>query len=89
MGPLHAYELASRLEQVADHPLMLYTGDALPRPRPTRTARVNQGHLASDGQPPGWKHSPSRPRGAAPSRDQAARWRRLSVFVNKLLTDDV
>src|SRR5437762_13602216 len=30
MGPLHAYALASRLEQVADHPLMLNQGTLYP-----------------------------------------------------------
>ena len=30
MGPLHAYELASRLEQVAEHPLMLNQGTLYP-----------------------------------------------------------
>src|SRR6187200_1769164 len=30
MGPLHAYALASRLEQVAEHPLMLNQGTLYP-----------------------------------------------------------
>ncbi len=30
MGPLHAYAIASRLEQMADHPLMLNQGTLYP-----------------------------------------------------------
>ena len=31
MGPQHSYGLAARLEQVADHPLMLNQGTLYPR----------------------------------------------------------
>ena len=36
MGPQHAYGLAARLDQVADHPLTLNQG-TLYHPRQTRT----------------------------------------------------
>jgi PadR family transcriptional regulator, regulatory protein PadR len=89
MGPLHAYELASRLEQVAEHPLLLNQGTLYPA-----LVRLEQrGWIKGT-----WRQTESRrdakyyaiaPAGKRAVEDQAARWRRLSVFVNKLLTDDV
>jgi transcriptional regulator len=87
MGRLHAYELASRLEQVAEHPLTLNQGTLYPA-----LVRLEQrGWIKGT-----WGQTESRREAkyyaitAAGRRavdDQVARWRRLSVFVDKLIAD--
>ena len=88
MGPLHAYALASRLEQVAEHPLTLNQGTLYPA-----LVRLEQrGWIKGT-----WRLTESRREAkfytitAAGRRavdDQAARWRRLSALVDKLLLDE-
>src|SRR5262245_18378102 len=88
MGPLHAYGLASRLEQVAEHPLTLNQGTLYPA-----LVRLEQrGWIKGT-----WRLTESRREAkfytitAAGRRavdDQAARWRRLSALVDKLLLDE-
>jgi transcriptional regulator len=88
MGPLHAYALASRLEQVAEHPLLLNQGTLYPA-----LVRLEQkGWIRG-----AWRQTESNREAkyysitAAGRRavdDQAARWRRLSALVNKLLIDE-
>src|SRR6476660_10490478 len=85
IGPLHAYALASRLDQVAEHPLMLNQGTLYPA-----LVRLEQrGWIKGT-----WRQTESRreakyyaitPAGRRAVEDQAARWRRLSALVNKLL----
>ncbi|MEO7189615.1 MAG: PadR family transcriptional regulator [Vicinamibacterales bacterium] len=88
MGPLHAYSLASRLEQVAEHPLMLNQGTLYPA-----LVRLEQkGWIKGD-----WRKTESN-RGAkyytvtAAGRravtEQAQKWRRLAGLVNKLLSHE-
>jgi PadR family transcriptional regulator PadR len=88
MGPLHAYALASRLEQVADHPLMLNQGTLYPA-----LVRLEQrGWIKGS-----WRKTESNrdakyyvitPAGRRAVTAQAERWRRLSGLVNKLLLDE-
>ena len=88
MGPQHAYGLASRLEQVAEHPLMLNQGTLYPA-----LVRLEQkGWIKGT-----WQRTESNREAkyytitAAGRRavdDQAMRWRRLSALVNKLLLDE-
>ena len=88
MGPLHAYGLATRLEQVADHPLLLNQGTLYPA-----LVRLEQrGWIRST-----WRETESRrtakyyaitSSGHRAVEKQAARWRRLSALVNKLLLDN-
>lgn len=88
MGPLHAYALASRLEQVADHPLMLNQGTLYPA-----LVRLEQrGWIKGS-----WRKTESNreakyytitPAGRRAVERQAERWRRLSGLVNKLLLDE-
>jgi PadR family transcriptional regulator, regulatory protein PadR len=88
MGPLHAYALASRLEQVAEHPLMLNQGTLYPA-----LVRLEQrGWIKGT-----WRQTESRrdakyyaitPAGRRAVEHQAARWRRLSALVDKLLVDE-
>ena len=85
MGPLHAYALASRLEQVADYPLTLNQGTLYPALEQRKWIKGT------------WKLTESRreakyyaltPAGRRAVEGQAARWRRLSALVNKLLIDE-
>ena len=88
MGPLHAYALASRLEQAADHPLMLNQGTLYPA-----LVRLEQkGWIKGD-----WRTTESRREakyytitrpGLRAVDQQAERWRRSSALVNKLLGDE-
>src|SRR3954462_12166588 len=88
IGPLHAYALASRLEQVAEHPLMLNQGTlypALVRLEQRGWIRGSWRHTERHRQA---KNSTITPAGRRAVEDQAARWRRLSALVNKLLLDE-
>ncbi len=89
MGPLHAYALASRLEQVADHPLVLNQGTLYPA-----LVRLEQkGWIKGT-----WQRTESNREAryyaisAAGRRalgKETERWRRLSGLVDKLLLGDV
>ena len=88
MGPLHAYALASRLEQVAEHPLMLNQGTLYPA-----LVRLEQrGWIRGT-----WRQTETRRdakyyaitrAGRRAVEGEAVRWRRLSALVNKLLLDE-
>src|SRR5678810_619865 len=87
MGPQHAYALASRLEQVAEHPLMLNQGTLYPA-----LVRLEQRGWIKGA----WRQTETRREAkyytitAAGRRavdDQVLRWRRLSALVNQLLLD--
>jgi PadR family transcriptional regulator len=85
MGPQHAYGLAARLEQVAEHPLLLNQGTLYPA-----LVRLEQ---------KGWikgawqrtetnreaKYYSITKAGARALDKQAERWRRLAGLVDKLL----
>ena len=88
MGPLHAYGLASRLEQVAQHPLTLNQGTLYPalvrlgqRGWIKGTWRRTESHRDA-------KYYTITPAGRRAVEGQAARWRRLSALVDKLLLDE-
>ena len=88
MGQQHAYGLASRLEQVAEHPLMLNQGTLYP-------ALVRLEHK-------GWikgswdktennreaKYYAITRSGARALEKQTSRWRRLASLVDRLLLDE-
>ena len=88
MGPQHAYGLASRLEQVGDHPLLLNQGTLYPA-----LVRLEQkGWIKGS-----WQRTESHreakyyaitKRGTRALGQQEERWRRLSALVNKLLLND-
>jgi transcriptional regulator len=88
MGPQHAYGLASRLEQVAEHPLMLNQGTLYPA-----LVRLEQkGWIKGT-----WQRTESNREakyyaitkaGARALDKQAERWRRLAGLVDKLLLGD-
>jgi transcriptional regulator len=85
MGPQHAYGLASRLEQVAEHPLLLNQGTLYPA-----LVRLEQkGWIKGT-----WQRTESNREakyyaitkaGARALDKQAERWRRLAGLVDRLL----
>lgn len=87
MGPLHAYALASRLEQIADHPFPLNQG----------TLYVALVRLEQKGWIKGvWQRSESNREakyygitgaGRRALEKHTERWRRLARFVDKLLEE--
>ena len=85
MGPLHAYGLASRLEQVTDHPLTLNQGTLYPA-----LVRLEQRGWIKGA----WKQTAANREakyyaitraGTRALADQTAKWRRLVGFVEHLL----
>ena len=88
MGPQHAYGLASRLEQVAEHPLMLNQGTLYPA-----LVRLEQkGWIKGT-----WQRTESNREakyyaitraGTRALDKQTERWRRLAGLVNKLLLNE-
>ena len=88
MGPLHAYALASRLEQVADHPLMLNQGTLYPAiVRLEQRGWIKGSWRKTDSNREAKYYSITQP-GRRAVEEQAERWRRLSGLVNKLLLDE-
>ncbi len=88
MGPQHAYGLAARLEQLADHPFPLNQGTlyaALVRLDQRgwikgRWQRTESGRDA--------KYYAITPAGTRALAKQTERWRRLVGFLDKLLLDE-
>jgi PadR family transcriptional regulator PadR len=88
MGPQHAYGLASRLEQVAEHPLMLNQGTLYPA-----LVRLEQkGWIKGT-----WQRTESNREakyyaitraGTRALDKQQERWRRLAGLVDKLLLNE-
>ena len=88
MGPLHAYALASRLEQLAEQPLTLNQGTlypALVRLEQRRWIRATWRTTESGREA---KYYAITAAGRRAVDDRAARWRRLSALVDKLLLDE-
>ena len=89
MGPLHAYAIASRLEQMGEHQLVLNQGTLYPA-----LVRLEQRGLIKGA----WQRTEANREakyysitksGIRALRDQAERWRRLAGLVEKLLVDGV
>ena len=88
MGPQHAYGLAARLEQVAEHPLMLNQGTLYPA-----LVRLEQKGWIKGA----WQRTESNREakyysitktGSRALEKQAERWRRLAGLVDKLLINE-
>jgi PadR family transcriptional regulator PadR len=88
MGPQHAYGLAARLEQVAEHPLMLNQGTLYPA-----LVRLEQKGWIKGA----WQRTESHREakyysltkaGSRALEKQAERWRRLAGLVDKLLLNE-
>ena len=88
MGPLHASALASRLEQVAEHPLMLNQGTLYPAlVRLEQRGWIKGSWRKTESNRDAKYYSITQP-GRRAVEEQAERWRRLSGLVNKLLLDE-
>ncbi len=88
MGPLHAYALASRLEQVPDHPLTLNQGTLYPALVRLEQRGWIKGSWRKTESNRDAKYYAITPAGRRALDRQAERWRRLSGLVNKLLLDE-
>jgi len=85
MGPLHAYSLAMRLEQIADDPLVLNQGSlyvALVRLEQKGWIKGTWGKTENNRDAKFYRVTRS---GARALEVQAARWRRLAGLMDRLL----
>jgi PadR family transcriptional regulator, regulatory protein PadR len=88
MGPQHAYSLATRLEQVADDPLVLTQGTlyvALVRLEQRGWIKGTWGRTENNREAKYYAITRS---GARALAGQAARWRRLAGLMDRLLLDE-
>ena len=88
MGPQHAYGLSARLEQVAEHPLLLNQGSLYP----ALIRSEQKGWIKAT-----WKTTESNreakyyaitPAGRRALGAQTDRWRRLASLVDRLLVNE-
>ena len=84
MGPLHAYALASRLEQVADHPLMLNQGTLYPALVRLEQKGWIKGEWRKTENNREAKYYAITRTGTKAIHAQSARWYRLAGLVDKL-----
>jgi transcriptional regulator len=85
MGPLHAYALATRLEQVAEHPLMLNQGTlyaSLVRLELKGWIKGTWGTTENNREA---KYYALTKAGSRALEKQTERWRRLAGLVDRLL----
>ena len=88
MGPQHAYGLASRLEQVAEHPLMLNQGTLYPAlVRLEQKGWIKGVWQRTESNREAKYYSITRA-GTRALEKQAERWRRLAGLVDKLLLNE-
>jgi PadR family transcriptional regulator PadR len=88
MGPQHAYGLAARLEQVAEHPLMLNQGTLYPAlVRLEQKGWIRGTWQKSENNREAKYYAITKP-GSRALAAQTDRWRRLAGLVDKLLLGD-
>ena len=88
MGPQHAYALAARLEQVADHPLMLNQGTLYPAlVRLEQKGWINGTWQKTENNRDAKYYAITKP-GVRALEKQTERWRRLAGLVDKLLLNE-
>jgi PadR family transcriptional regulator len=88
MGPLHAYSLASRLEQVADHSLSLNQGTLYPALVRLEQRGWIKGTWRKTENNRDAKFYAITKAGTRALDRQTERWRRLAGLVNKLLVGE-
>src|SRR5262245_57136782 len=89
MGPQHAYGLASRLEQVSEHPLLLNQGTLYPAlVRLEQKGWIKGTWQKTETNREAKYYGITKP-GSKALAQQAERWRRISGFVNTLLLTDL
>jgi transcriptional regulator len=89
MGPQHAYGLAARLEQVADHPLLLNQGTLYPALVRLEQKGWIKGAWRKTETNREAKYYDITSRGRHALGRQTERWRRLAGLVDKLLLGEV
>ena len=87
MGPQHAYGLAARLEQVADHPLTLNQGTLYPALVRLEQKGWIKGEWATTESNREAKFYSLTRTGEKALRKEAEKWRRLAGLVDKLLLE--
>src|SRR5258708_6194849 len=88
MGPQHAYGLAARLEQVADHPLMLNQGTLYPALVRLEQKGWIKGTWQKTENNRDAKYYAITRSGSRALDKQTQRWRRLADLVDKLLVSE-
>jgi PadR family transcriptional regulator PadR len=88
MGPQHAYAIAARLEQVAEHRLVLNQGTLYPAlVRLEQKGWIKGSWQKTENNRDAKYFAVTRP-GMKALESETARWRRLASLVEKLLTDE-
>src|SRR5262245_59903205 len=86
MGPLHAHALATRLEQMSDHPFTLNQGTLYPAlVRLEQKGWIKGAWGRTENNREAKYYGITKAGGRALARE-TERWQRLTGFVNKLLT---
>jgi PadR family transcriptional regulator, regulatory protein PadR len=88
MGPQHAYGLASRLEQVTEHPLMLNQGTLYPALVRLEQKGWIKGSWQKTENNREAKYYAITKAGTRALEKQTERWRRLAGLVDRLLLDE-
>ncbi|MGH9385523.1 MAG: PadR family transcriptional regulator [Vicinamibacterales bacterium] len=88
MGRLHAYALAARLEQVADHPLFLNQGTLYPALVRLEQKGWIKGTWQTTDNNREAKFYAITKAGTRALEKETERWRRLAGLVDKLLVDE-
>lgn len=87
MGPLHAYSLATRLEQVSDHPLSLNQGTLYPALVRLEQKGWIKGTWQKTDNNRDAKYYAITKAGELALTKQTERWRKLAGLVDKLLLE--
>src|SRR6267143_6345676 len=88
MGPQHAYGLAARLEQIADHPFTLNQGTLYPALVRLEQKGWIKGSWQKTENDREAKYYAITKAGSRALDDQTERWRRLAGLVDRLLMDE-
>jgi PadR family transcriptional regulator PadR len=88
MGPLHSYDLAARLAQVADHPLTLNQGSLYPALIRLEQKGWIKGVWRKTENNRDAKNYGITRAGTRALAKETERWRRLAGLVNKLLVSE-
>ena len=88
MGPQHAYALAARLEQVAEHPLLLNQGTLYPALVRLEQKGWIKGTWQKTQNNRDAKYYAITKRGTRALEQKTERWRRLAGLVDKLLVNE-
>jgi len=88
MGALHAYDIAARLEQVADHPFTLNQGTLYPALVRMEQKGWIKGTWQKTENNRDAKYYAITKAGRRALHDETARWRRLVGLVEKLLINE-